>query len=155
MKDGFFLHASSFIRHGKAYIFIGPSGIGKTTTIQIAKNVTESFADDSLIIQKKNKTFLCFQTPFIDKQTYIQKTHKGYSIYGIYLLKKSRRPQLKLISKKSLSSYLIQSLFANQTTNKKFLQALFDFIKEGKSWESGILFSTGRITALTATKITR
>ncbi len=155
LRDGFFLHASSFIYNANAYIFIGPSGAGKTTTITISRKQATPFADDTLIVQKTGRRFLCYQAPFIDKQSYITKTKKGFPIQGIYILKKSKVVKVHTITRETMLMHLLEALFANSETKKTTSKSLGDFVRKEINCVFGVFYSTGKKSALTTAKITR
>src|ERR1700733_727460 len=63
-RGGFLLHAASAIRNGKAFLFTGPSGAGKTTIVSLAPADATLLTDEVSCVGKKGKDYVCFGTPF-------------------------------------------------------------------------------------------
>jgi hypothetical protein len=61
---GFLLHAASAIRNGKAYIFTGQSGAGKTTISRLAPSEAELLTDEISYIRGDSGGFRAWGTPF-------------------------------------------------------------------------------------------
>ena len=71
MEGGFQMHASSAIRNGRAFLFAGVSGAGKTTTVRLAPS-------DALVLT--------------DEISYVRKTENGYRAYGTPFAGELARP---------------------------------------------------------------
>jgi len=61
---GFLLHASSLVRNGRAFVFCGPSGAGKTTMTRLAPNDARLLTDEISCLRKTNGVWHAFGTPF-------------------------------------------------------------------------------------------
>jgi hypothetical protein len=61
---GFLLHAASAIRDGKAYVFTGPSGAGKTTLSRLAPASAALLTDEISYIRADAGGFRAWGTPF-------------------------------------------------------------------------------------------
>ncbi len=88
IKNGlFFLHGSSFIKNGKAFIFVANSGTGKST---ILKHVSKKniLSDDVAVLKKHNDKFYVFTSPFDDKK-YLGLPQKKVELGKIYFLKQA------------------------------------------------------------------
>lgn len=61
-----FLHASGFAQDGKGYIFIGPSGIGKSTLVASLKNTPNLMilGEDQILLRFIENQFWVFGTPW-------------------------------------------------------------------------------------------
>ena len=63
LKGGFLLHSAGIVRHGKAHVFFGKSGSGKSTVATIS-TYTSILSDDLVgIIPAENEVY-AFSTPF-------------------------------------------------------------------------------------------
>jgi hypothetical protein len=63
-QNGFLLHAASAIREGKAFLFAGVSGAGKTTISRLAPADVTLLTDEISYIRKRNDGYVAFGTPF-------------------------------------------------------------------------------------------
>ena len=63
-EEGFLLHAASAIRNGRAFVFAGPSGAGKTTMTRLAPADVILLTDEISYLRKKNGVCHAFGTPF-------------------------------------------------------------------------------------------
>ena len=61
---GFLLHAASLVTGGKAYIFAGVSGSGKTTIAQLAPPEATLLSDEISYIRKQGSQYVAYGTPF-------------------------------------------------------------------------------------------
>ena len=62
-RDGFTIHASSLVRDGKAYVFPGKPGAGKTTIVRLSPDAT-LLTDEISIIRGIGKSPRAHGTPF-------------------------------------------------------------------------------------------
>lgn len=63
-QSGFLLHAASAVRNGKAFLFAGVSGAGKTTISRLAPAEVTLLADEISYVRKQNSSYIAFGTPF-------------------------------------------------------------------------------------------
>jgi hypothetical protein len=63
-ERGFLLHASSAIRNGRAFLFTGPSGAGKTTIVRCAPPDAVVLTDEISYVRKTPSGYVAFGTPF-------------------------------------------------------------------------------------------
>ena len=62
-QDGFLLHAASVIRNGKAHVFVGRSGAGKSTVASLSPQGSV-LTDEISLINRVNGEWHAFGTPF-------------------------------------------------------------------------------------------
>ena len=135
-RTGFFMHGSVSIHNNKALLFLGPSGKGKSTIIGLLRNKALPFCDDSFIIRKIKSNYYCFQTPFLDKQSWVKKQSKGYLIKNIYILEQSKTVSIENTNQFDAKNILLGELVGNHTNIKHSTYALMKFLKNSKciSW---------------------
>jgi len=63
-RGGFLLHAASGICEGRAYLFSGVSGAGKTTMTRIAPSDVSLLTDEISYVRRFDDSYLAFGTPF-------------------------------------------------------------------------------------------
>jgi len=63
-QGGFLLHSASAIRNGKAFLFAGVSGAGKTTISRLAPADATLLTDEISYVRKCDDTYVAFGTPF-------------------------------------------------------------------------------------------
>ena len=61
---GFLIHASSLVLNGRAYVFCGPSGAGKTTMTRLAPPGAKLLTDEISCLRKVDGVWTAYGTPF-------------------------------------------------------------------------------------------
>ena len=62
-RDGFLLHSAGLVRDGRAYLFFGPSGVGKTTVTALSPDATV-LSDDLTLVLRDGETYGACSVPF-------------------------------------------------------------------------------------------
>ena len=105
-KDGFLVHACGGVIDGKAYVFAGHSGDGKTTLSRIlASEGVELLSDERVAIRNINGTFMAYGTPWPGEGGVFSPA--GYPLAGVFLLRKARRHRVRRGGASSLAAELI------------------------------------------------
>jgi hypothetical protein len=63
-EGGFLMHAASAVRNGKAYVFAGASGAGKTTISRLAPPDAHVLSDEISYVRKEADGYYAYGTPF-------------------------------------------------------------------------------------------
>ena len=63
-EGGFLLHAASAVRDGKAFVFAGASGAGKTTISRLAPADTRLLSDEISYVRREADGYYAYGTPF-------------------------------------------------------------------------------------------
>jgi hypothetical protein len=63
-QGGFLLHAASAIRNGKAFLFSGVSGAGKTTISRLAPAGVTLLTDEISYVRREGESYRAYGTPF-------------------------------------------------------------------------------------------
>ncbi len=118
-QGGIMLHASGIKTKKGIYLFLGNSGAGKSTIVQLIKDVFIPFSDDNCIIKLVKNQYLAYQTPFFEKNFYFPKKKGGYPVLGICFLKKSNECKIQKIPDKE---FIYQQLVLNSDVSNKFIK---------------------------------
>jgi hypothetical protein len=86
-QGGFLMHSASAIRNGKAFLFSGVSGAGKTTISRLAPPDATLLTDEISYVRKQGDGYVAFGTPFTGE---LAKVGENVSapIAALYLLAK-------------------------------------------------------------------
>lgn len=93
-SGGFLMHAASAIRNGKAFLFAGESGAGKTTISSLAPADVSLLTDEISYIRNVHGRYIAFGTPFTGD---LGKPGENTSapVAALYLLAKGRENSIK------------------------------------------------------------
>lgn len=101
-NNGFILHGSASNINGRAFLFTGNNGAGKSTTMKLLKSYYPALADDTVIIKKENNDYYLYQTPFIEKEWWVKKNSQKLPLGKVYFLKKESFFKEEIIKEKGL-----------------------------------------------------
>jgi len=132
--DGFFLHSSCSSVFGCAYIFTGASGAGKSTIMKSLHPTFSALADDLTIIKKEGNIYYCYQTPFIEKEFWINKTSLKRKFRGLYILKKSTKYAInKTVNKERIILEIMNQGVTKEPYITKQIRNIFHFVNSEKN----------------------
>lgn len=122
-QNGFLLHAASGIRNGRAFLFAGVSGAGKTTISGLAPADVILLTDEISYVRKQGDGYTAFGTPFTGE---LAKAGENVSapVEALYLLAKGGENRIDPI----LPGAAVQSLLANVlffARDEEFVRAVF------------------------------
>ncbi len=63
-REGMLIHAASAVRGGRAFLFVGPSGAGKTTIARLAPPDATLLTDEISYVRHVDGRYVAFGTPF-------------------------------------------------------------------------------------------
>ena len=86
-RGGFLLHACSAIRHGRAFLFSGVSGAGKTTIARLAPPDTTLLTDEISYVCRDSDAYYAYGTPFAGELATLG-ANQHAPIAAVYLLEK-------------------------------------------------------------------
>ncbi len=137
LKDkGFIIHASASNINEKAFLFLGQSGAGKSTTMKYINNKYQSLADDTVIIKKENGKYFVYQTPIIEKESWVKKTNKRYEIGSVFFIKKAKFfKKENIYDKNKILNLLVKQLWINDEKDiKNKTSALFKYLYQSEDF---------------------
>jgi hypothetical protein len=128
-KKGFLLHSASAVRNGRAFLFFGPSGAGKTTISRLAPPDTTLLTDEISYVRRESNAYLAYGTPFTGELAKV-----GENIFapiaGCYRLVQSPTNSLKPLSSAEAVGALLESVLffaADQELVNLVFQSICDF----------------------------
>jgi hypothetical protein len=130
-KEGSFLvHAASAVRNGRAFLFAGLSGAGKTTISRLMPADTVLLTDEVSYVRRQEGSYLAFGTPFAGE---LAKSGENISapIAALYLLAKGPQNRVEQVGPAEASRALLESiLFFAQDAElvKSVFQAACEFV---------------------------
>lgn len=122
-QGGFLLHSASAIRNGKAFLFAGVSGAGKTTMASLAPQDATLLTDEISYVRSRDAGYLAFGTPFTGE---LNKSGENVSapVAALYLLAKGPENRIDPIPPGEAARSLLANLlfFAE---DEELVQATF------------------------------
>jgi hypothetical protein len=88
--SGVVLHSAGIARDGRAHVFFGASGAGKSTVTQLS-SPWPALSDDLVLLRKEAGGWHACSTPFAGSYPQHKKAGGSYPIAGLYMLQKSDR----------------------------------------------------------------
>jgi hypothetical protein len=123
-QGGFLLHAASAIRNGKAFVFAGVSGAGKTTIARLAPSDTTLLTDEISYVRKQKEKYIAFGTPFTGE---LAKLGENVSapVAALYLLAKGSENRIEPITRaEATRAFLANVLFFAE--DQELVRLVFD-----------------------------
>jgi len=136
-KRGCFIHAAALVKHGEGYLFLGDSGAGKSTVIDLCPGF-EVYSDDAPILRKEGGQVLISPSPFhqLRPQRDLQKElcQQSAQLHTLFFLHKDRRVYLKDIPENVAIAALIKRhvhFFYHLSTEARteIFELIFDLCK--------------------------
>ncbi len=122
-QGGFLLHSASAVRNGKAFLFAGVSGAGKTTISRLAPSDATLLTDEISYVRKQGENYVAFGTPFTGE---LAKLGENVSapIAALYLLAQGPENRIEPIAPGDAARGLLANLlfFAE---DQELVQAAF------------------------------
>jgi hypothetical protein len=95
-QGGFLMHSASAIRNGKAFLFAGVSGAGKTTISRLAPPDVTLLTDEISYVRKTDSGYTAFGTPFTGELAKIGENVSA-PLAALYLLAQGPENRIDLI----------------------------------------------------------
>ena len=114
-EGGFLLHAASIVRGGRAFLFSGISGAGKTTMSRLAPPDVRLLTDEVSYIRLLAEGYCAFGTPFAGELARVGE-NVAAPIAAVYLLAKGPENRVDPLSRSEVIRLLLRNVlfFAQQ-----------------------------------------
>jgi hypothetical protein len=129
-QGGFLLHSASAIRNGKAFLFAGVSGAGKTTVSRLAPADATLLTDEISYVRKQNDEYIACGTPFTGELARIGENVSG-PIATLYLLAQGKENRIDPIGPSEAGRELLSNMlfFADDSEMvHRAFQSACDFV---------------------------
>ncbi len=129
-QGGFLLHSASAIRNGKAFLFAGVSGAGKTTISRLAPADATLLTDEISYVRKQDEGYVAFGTPFTGELAKLGENTSA-PVAALYLLAKGPENRIDPVAAADAGRELLANMlfFAeDQELVCSAFQAACDFV---------------------------
>jgi len=123
-QGGFLAHASSVIRNGRAHLFAGVSGAGKTTLVRLAPPDVTLLTDEISYVTRQEGGYFAAGTPFYGELARPGENLRA-PIAALYLLAKGRENRIEPVAEaEAVRGLLANILFFAQ--EPEFVRLVFE-----------------------------
>lgn len=129
-EGGFLLHASSVVRNGRAFLFAGVSGAGKTTIAHLAPQDAILLTDEISYVKRHGNEYCAHGTPFTSSDCQRRGRNISAPIAAVYLLGKGAENRFESVDRATAARALLRNV----------LLALPDSELANRLFESAIAF---------------
>jgi hypothetical protein len=128
-QGGFLLHSASAIRNGKAFLFAGVSGAGKTTISRLAPPDATLLTDEISYVRKLDDGYVAYGTPFTGELAKLGENTSA-RVAALYLLAKGENRIEPVAAPDAGRELLANMLFfaEDQEMVHRAFQAACDFV---------------------------
>jgi hypothetical protein len=129
-EGGFLVHAASAVRNGRAFLFAGVSGAGKTTLSRLAPPDAEVLTDEISYVRPCGAGYQAFGTPFAGEQARIGANLRA-PLAALYLLVQGPENRIESVEPAEAARALLRNIlfFAHdQELVGTVFQSVFDFV---------------------------
>ena len=129
-QGGFLLHSASAIRNGKAFLFAGVSGAGKTTISRLAPADVTLLTDEISYVRKQHGGYVAHGTPFTGELAKLGENTSA-PVAALYLLAQGPENRMDAVAVADAARELLANtlFFANdQQLVQQVFQAACDFV---------------------------
>ncbi len=130
-RGGFLVHAASVVRRGRAFLFAGISGAGKTTISRLAPRDTCLLTDEISYVRRDGSGYVACGTPFAGELARIGENTSAPTA-GLYFLEKGPDNRIEPISQADAVRSLLRNIlfFAeDQELVRRLFQSAWEFVE--------------------------
>jgi hypothetical protein len=147
-EGGFLMHSASAVRDGKAYLFAGASGAGKTTISRLAPSDAHVLSDEISYVRKEADGYYAYGTPFAGELARAGENLRA-PLAAIFLLAQASENRISDVAQPEAARGVLSNLlfFAEdvELVQAVFLSALelvervpvrrLEFVPDARVWE--------------------
>jgi len=129
-QGGFLVHASSAVRDGRAFLFAGVSGAGKTTMARLAPPDATLLTDEISYVSRQEDGYHAYGTPFAGDLGRLGENMRA-PLAALYLLTKGTENKVEPVSASEASRALLENIlcFAQDSgVVRSIFEAACDFV---------------------------
>jgi len=108
-QGGFLLHSASAIRNGKAFLFAGISGAGKTTISRLAPADVTLLTDEISYVRKRDNGYIAFGTPFTGELAKLGE-NRSAPVEALYLLAQGPENRIETVTAADAGRQLLANM---------------------------------------------
>jgi hypothetical protein len=108
-EGGFLLHAASAVRNGKAFVFAGVSGTGKTTLSRLAPPDADVLSDEISYVRKEAGGYYAYGTPFAGELARVGENLRA-PLASVYLLNQGAENRVSSMGKAEAARGILTNL---------------------------------------------
>ena len=108
-EGGFLIHAASAVRNGRAFLFTGVSGAGKTTMASLAPRDAVVLTDEISYVRKQEGGYAAFGTPFTGELAQVGENICA-PIAALYLLAKGPQNRMEPVGNAEAGRALLSNI---------------------------------------------
>ena len=106
-SGSFLMHAGSVVRHGRAFLFAGVSGAGKTTITRLAPDDATLLTDEISYVRKEADGYYAYGTPFAGELAKVGENIKA-PLATVYLLKQGTENRIDDVSSEEAAREILR-----------------------------------------------
>jgi len=129
-QGGFLLHSASAIRSGKAFLFAGVSGAGKTTISRLAPPDITLLTDEISYVRKRDEGYMAYGTPFTGELAKLGENTSA-PVAALYLLAQGPENRIDPMAASDAGRELLANMLffaADQEMVHRAFEAACDFV---------------------------
>ncbi len=129
-QGGFLLHSASAIRNGKAFLFAGVSGAGKTTISRLAPPDATLLTDEISYVRRHGDGYVAYGTPFTGEMAKLGENVSA-PVAALYLLAQGPENRIDPVTAADAGRELLANtlFFANDPQSvQRVFQSACDFV---------------------------
>jgi hypothetical protein len=109
LEGGLLVHAASAVRNGKAFLFAGISGAGKTTIARLAPADATLLSDEISYLRRNGRGYVAYGTPFAGEMGKVGENVQA-PLAALYLLQKGPKNSMEPVRASEAARMLLENV---------------------------------------------